>query len=153
MADSTGNLTEVQLPEGVGEWFEPHELLLLHVRAPLTNPGVLQRVRLLLSEEFHRRSLLLMRLGVFFLSLVGGCGGTGGSLNVTPAMYLADKTLAEVHNGDRISLEFPPQGGYVLFVGARVKNLQNESLVTLRARLRSAADDSIFAEEGRTVGF
>jgi hypothetical protein len=98
-----------------------------------------------------------MRSIVLGLLLVSGCGKPAGPqpsdpIEVTPAMYLADKTLSDVHDGDQISLEFPPQGGHVLFVGARAKGL-SETLVTLRGRLRSAEDNSIFAEESRTVGF
>jgi hypothetical protein len=85
-----------------------------------------------------------------------GCGQSSGPtepLEVVPAMYVnATQTLAELHDDDRVSLEFPPQGGHVLFVGARVRNLDDRG-ATLRGRLRSAQDDSIFAEEARTVSF
>ena len=83
-----------------------------------------------------------------------GCkgGGTGGPIAVTPAMYRVDKTLVDVADGDEISLEFPPQGGHVLFVGARVRGLEDD-LAELRGRLRNPDDDTIIAEEGRTVAF
>jgi hypothetical protein len=93
-----------------------------------------------------------------FLALAAlaiGCGGpsnTGPPIEVIPAMYHVDQTLIDVRDGDTISLEFPPQGGHVLFVGARLRNL-DDALVTLRARLRSAVDNSIVGEEARTIEF
>jgi len=89
-------------------------------------------------------------------AMLVGCGAAPTSsqpLEVIPAMYdYANQRLADIHDDDRVSLEFPPQGGHVLFVGARVRNLDNP-VATLRGRLRSAQDDSIFGEEARTVSF
>lgn len=92
-------------------------------------------------------------LSLLLLLALGACGGAHrGSLEVVPAMYFLDKHLEDVHDADRISLEYPPQGGHVIFVGARVGGLDDE-IADLRARLRTPDDDRIIAEEGRVVAF
>ncbi len=77
---------------------------------------------------------------------------SGLPLEVVPCEYLTSMRMVDLMDGDPVSLEFPPQGGHVLFIGARARNL-DDSVATLRARLRSVADNSIFAEEARTVTF
>jgi hypothetical protein len=73
-------------------------------------------------------------------------------LDIIPATYLTSMQLVDLSDGDHVSLEFPPQGGHVLFVGARVRNF-GKTTATLRVRLRSAVDDHIVAEDSRTIAF
>jgi hypothetical protein len=88
----------------------------------------------------------------------GSAGGTGGSagapagmLEVQPLMYTPiDMPVDLVEEGDAIELWRAPQGGHVLLVGARVKNLESDT-VELRARLLDGETGAIVAEEARTV--
>jgi hypothetical protein len=88
----------------------------------------------------------------WLLVLAVGCGpaGSSGMLAVTPAIYHpADQSLIDVSDGDRVGLERPPQGGIVLFVGARVRGL-GDPTVELRGRLLDLSGAPV-AEEGRVV--
>jgi hypothetical protein len=85
-----------------------------------------------------------------------GCGGSktpdagdGLPLAVDPAMYALDMTLVDLHDGDTIDLLYPPQGGFVLFAGAKVRHLA-ESVVELRGRLLGL-DGTPHGEDVRTV--
>src|SRR5947209_7399810 len=70
-------------------------------------------------------------------------------IEVAPAMYLSTQALMTVKDGDLIDLVRPPQGGYVLFVGARIKGTK-EKVVELRGRLRMASG-MVIGQDGRTV--
>jgi hypothetical protein len=63
----------------------------------------------------------------------------GGALTVTPGVYdpLA-QSLTDIADGDSIDLVRPPQGGYVVFVGARVRG-ETERSVEIAATLTDAA--------------
>ena len=80
------------------------------------------------------------------------CGSSPGPsiIQVTPAMYQSTMALLTVNDGDRVDLTRPPQGGFVLFVGARVAHL-NEQVVELRGRLRDAKSGALVSEDARTV--
>src|SRR5438309_8871887 len=73
----------------------------------------------------------------------------GTPITVTPAMYDATAmTLTDVQPGSPIDLVKPPQGGFVLFVGARVHNL-GDANVEIRGRLLDPTSGAIVAEDGR----
>jgi hypothetical protein len=99
-----------------------------------------------------------MRSWLFGLALVvafwAGCGSTAaptGAIGVTPAMYQpTTMTLTPVADGDAIDLTKPPQGGFVLFVGARVMGLSSGT-VELRGRLIDPSTGKVEAEDRRTV--
>jgi hypothetical protein len=74
-----------------------------------------------------------------------------GALDVVPGVYdNTALTLTDLNDGDLISLIRPPQGGFVLFLGARVRGLHDAS-VELRGRLLDPATGALLTEEGRTV--
>jgi hypothetical protein len=58
--------------------------------------------------------------------------------------------LVDVHDGDKVSLLPPPQGGFGLFAGLRVRNL-DPCAAQLRGRLRDPQTQEIIKENGRTV--
>jgi hypothetical protein len=83
--------------------------------------------------------------------------GPWGDDKGTPEVELVARTLAgeaELISGDgaQVDLTFPVQGGHVLFLGARVKNLA-ACKATLGARLIDPGRNEIAAEEKRTVAF
>lgn len=101
---------------------------------------------------------------VLFLS-AAACGGPGpppmigpagrdmdgAPIEVVPAMYLRQSMmLREVHDGDPIDLELPPQGGHVLFVGARLRNVR-EQTVRLQGRLLDDKTGAEVAQDARSV--
>ncbi|HZS38463.1 MAG TPA: hypothetical protein VFF06_16625 [Polyangia bacterium] len=76
-------------------------------------------------------------------------GMMGDPITVTPAIY--DSTtmqLTDVQPNGPIDLVKPPQGGFVLFVGARVHNLHDAN-VEIRGRLLDPTSGAIVAEDGR----
>ena len=88
----------------------------------------------------------------------GGSGGSGGSgsaspgaLEVIPAMYGGDgKDTIPIADGDAIPLTFPLQGGHVLMIGARIRNLHTTT-IKIHGRLVSPIDGTIAGEDTRTV--
>jgi hypothetical protein len=93
-----------------------------------------------------------MRLAAL-LALVAGCAsGSAGPLVVTPAEYdPLTLQLTDLVDGATLSLQMPPQGGQVVFVGARVRGLAS-SLVQLTARL-VAGDGSEIGVDTRESSF
>ena len=67
-------------------------------------------------------------------------------------MRLDDGSFQPLNDGDPVSLEFPTQGGHVLYVAARIQNLAGRHALLL-ARLRDVATDFIVAQDGRNVDF
>jgi len=61
-----------------------------------------------------------------------------------------DGMAVDATAGAQVPLTIPPQGGLVLFVGARVRNLDAAS-VTVTASLRDAADSPVLTLEQRPV--
>ena len=86
------------------------------------------------------------------LGLVGcGASAPGGAISVTPASYdAAAMTLTDLPSGAPIDLVFPPQGGFVLFVGGRVHNLADGN-VEMRARMIDPGSQAVIAENTRVV--
>ncbi len=105
-----------------------------------------------------RTSLSLALLGLIgFLGPVACAPNAApqdpAAIEVTPAMYfstMGTMALVPVKEGDAIDLTRPPQGGYVLFIGAQVRHL-NERVVELRGRLRNPAGGALVGEDARTV--
>jgi hypothetical protein len=119
--------------------------LLLHLRPDRRTQRALQHLRVLLAEGGRRflqlrssRSIVaLAAAGVLAGALVacpedeppvGQCDiGILGDPNMDPVIELralrADGTDVPLRNGDDLAVLFPPQGGRVAFVGARVINV------------------------------
>lgn len=55
-----------------------------------------------------------------------------------------------IDDGTTLSLRLPPQGGYVLWIGAEVSAVATPQL-EIRGRLRSKATGIIIAEEARSI--
>ena len=91
---------------------------------------------------------------VLALGLLGcgaGAPSPGAPLTVTPASYdAAAMTLTDLAPGGPIDLVFPPQGGFVLFVGGRVRGLDNGN-VEMRARMIDPGSGAVIAENKRVV--
>jgi hypothetical protein len=82
-----------------------------------------------------------------------GCGAAApaDAITVTPASYdAAAMTLTDLTSGAPIDLVFPPQGGFVLFVGGRVRNLTDGN-VEMRARMIDPGSQAVIAENTRVV--
>ena len=83
-----------------------------------------------------------------------GCGAASSPsmpITVTPAGYDATTmTLADLVAGGPIDLVFPPQGGFVLFVGGRVHNL-GDGNVEMRARVIDPGSQALIAQDKRVV--
>jgi hypothetical protein len=84
-----------------------------------------------------------------------GCGAAAPSptapLTVTPAGYdAAAMTLTDLAPGGPIDLVFPPQGGFVLFVGGRVRGLDDGN-VEMRAQMIDPGSQAVIAENKRVV--
>jgi hypothetical protein len=95
------------------------------------------------------RSLLALAL------VAAGCnsGPMGGALDVTPSMYSYDQmALSRLSDGDPIDLTHPPQGGFVLFVGAEVRNL-HDATVQLSGKLYDATGTHLLGQDKRSVLF
>ena len=60
--------------------------------------------------------------------------------------------FVEVHDGDAVDLTLPVQGGHVLFVAARVQNMEKRG-VTLVGRLRDPVSLSVMAQDQRQIDF
>jgi len=74
-----------------------------------------------------------------------------GELIVLPAQFTEEATpMRMLAEGDPIDLWNAPQGGHVVLLGAKVKNLTSDT-ATLRVRVRHQDTGLILAEEGRTV--
>ncbi len=80
-----------------------------------------------------------------------GAGGTATrSLDVTPLYYGGKgEPLQPIEEGAQLLVKLPPQGGYVLWIGAAVRGSE-DSTVEVHGRLRSKATGAIVAEEERT---
>jgi len=89
---------------------------------------------------------------VLALGLLGcGASSPGQPITVTPASYDAvAMTLTDVAPGGPLDLVFPPQGGFVLFVGGRVHGLDDGN-VQMRARMIDPASQAIVAENTRVL--
>ena len=61
-------------------------------------------------------------------------------------------TFVEVKDGDPVDLEFPVQGGHVLFAGAQLRNM-DPCRVELTGRLRHPATGEVVTEEKRNLDF
>src|SRR5882672_2401894 len=84
-----------------------------------------------------------------------GCGAgapsPGAPITITPAGYDATAmALTDLTPGGPIDLVFPPQGGFVLFVGGRVHDLADGN-VELHARVTDPASGALVAENKRVV--
>jgi hypothetical protein len=91
---------------------------------------------------------------VLTLALVG-CGAaapsSGEPITITPAAYdAAAMTLTDLASGGPIDLVFPPQGGFVLFVGGRVHGLADGN-VEMSARMLDPGSGAVIAENQRVV--
>ena len=74
-------------------------------------------------------------------------------LVVLPAQFTEENMpLRMLAEGDRIDLWPAPQGGHVVLVGAKVKNLVGDTAI-LRVRVRYPDTPFIVAEEARSVKF
>ncbi|HEY7956468.1 MAG TPA: hypothetical protein VII38_14290 [Polyangia bacterium] len=79
-----------------------------------------------------------------------GAGAPPSEMVVTPAEYDAQAmTETPLEDGASIDLVRPPQGGFVLFVGALVKNLE-EKTVVIDGQLADASG-ALVSEDKRTV--
>ena len=84
-----------------------------------------------------------------------GCGAgspsSGAPITITPAAYdAAAMTLTDLAPGAPIDLVFPPQGGFVLFVGGRVHGLSDGN-VEMSARILDPQSQAVIAENKRVV--
>ena len=84
-----------------------------------------------------------------------GCGAaapsSGAPITITPAGYDATAmALTDLTPGGPIDLVFPPQGGFVLFVGGRVHDLSDGN-VEMRARMIDPGSGALVAENKRVV--
>jgi hypothetical protein len=80
--------------------------------------------------------------------------GTGGQatrpLDVLPLYYGGKgEPFVPIEEGAKLLVKLPPQGGYVLWIGAAVRGF-GDSTVEVHGRLRSKATGAIVAEEERT---
>lgn len=87
-------------------------------------------------------------------SAVGG-GASGASSDALTIVYPAefvgpDIPLAPLASGSEVHLVVPPQGGHVLFIGARFKNVRGDT-VRLHTRLKDPEDGAVATEESRSV--
>jgi hypothetical protein len=91
----------------------------------------------------------LLALGL--LGCGAGAPSPAASITVTPASYDATAmALTDLAPGGPIDLVFPPQGGFVLFVGARVRGLDNGN-VEMRAQMIDPTSQAVIAENKRVV--
>jgi hypothetical protein len=78
-------------------------------------------------------------------------GEDGNALLVLPAQFTEENMpLRMLAEGDPIDLWPAPQGGHVVLVGAKVKNLESDTVI-LRVRARYPDTPFIVAEEARLV--
>jgi hypothetical protein len=86
----------------------------------------------------------------------GGAAGSGGEvsprpLGVLPLYYGGGGVpFVPVAEGAVLNVRLPPQGGFVLWIGAEVRPVTAAHL-DIRGRLRSKATGAIVAEESRTI--
>jgi hypothetical protein len=94
--------------------------------------------------------------------LAGGCGG--GHQRSCPAGFIGDQSLppevqmlatdgksmmlSPVNDGDSLLMEPPPQGGFVLYIGAAVRNVDGCNL-ELAGRLRDPNDNTQLGFDAR----
>lgn len=113
-----------------------------------------------MPAECHPRAVLLAALAAAGCRMDCGprCpvefwGSRDAGSEVVIGMRTDDGTFEEVvAAGDPVDLTFPVQGGHVLFVAARVRNLA-ACRSELRARLREPDGGPIAAEEKRVIDF
>jgi hypothetical protein len=75
----------------------------------------------------------------------------GGPVVVLPAQYTGQgMPLRMLQDGDPVDLVQPPQGGHVIFIGAKVQGCPSD-VVELLVRFRRAEGGAIIQEEKRTV--
>ena len=84
-------------------------------------------------------------------SNAAGAGGTATRpLGVTPLYYGGKgEPFQLIEEGAKLLVKLPPQGGYVLWIGAAVRGF-GDSTVEVHGRLRSKVTGAIVAEEERT---
>jgi hypothetical protein len=77
----------------------------------------------------------------------------GGPVLVLPGQFTGEnEALRMLSDGDPVDLVQPPQGGHVIFIGAKVQNLAPEiDTVDLSVRFRRLGSGSIIQEERRTI--
>jgi hypothetical protein len=74
-----------------------------------------------------------------------------GELLVLPAQYTGQgMPLRMLSDGDPVDLVQPPQGGHVVFIGAKVQNCPSD-VVDLMVRFRRPESGAIIQQERRTV--
>jgi hypothetical protein len=74
-----------------------------------------------------------------------------GPLVVLPAQFTEESTpMRMLAEGDPVDLWSAPQGGHVVLVGAKVRNMPSDT-ANLKVRFRRPDTGFIVAEEGRTV--
>jgi hypothetical protein len=73
------------------------------------------------------------------------------ALVVFPAQFIDEHSpMRMLADGDPVDLWSAPQGGHVVLIGAKVRNLNSDTAM-LRARFRNPSNRFIIAEDGRTV--
>lgn len=81
---------------------------------------------------------------------MGGGGSASGGLEVVPGDFrVVDTPLVPIADGDAVLLQLPPQGGRVLFIGAKIRGARANT-VRIRVRL-GAPDGTEIKEDTRTV--
>jgi hypothetical protein len=81
----------------------------------------------------------------------GAGGGDSGPLVVQAIEYdQYTQQFRVLSDGDTVQLVRPPQGGHVIFIGARVQNLDSDT-IDLTGRIRDEQTNSIVQEDTRTV--
>jgi len=138
--------------------------VLLHVRRQSRDARALQRVRLLLSEDSGLQLLLTLRPSLFVVALAALVAGCPKPPN-KPCLFIGDPaqppqavlivtdgsgTSVEVHDGDQVPLERPPQGGQVTYAAARIKNMSSCG-VMFRGRYRDPASGHELGFDGRNA--
>jgi hypothetical protein len=81
----------------------------------------------------------------------GSEADASGALVILPAQFTEEQMpMRMLGAGDPVDLWNAPQGGHVVLLGAKVKNLTSDT-ATLKVRFRRPDTGLIVAEEGRTV--
>jgi len=77
--------------------------------------------------------------------------GSSGMLEIFPAQFTEERMpMRMLAAGDPVDLWNAPQGGHVVLLGAKVKNLMSDT-ANLKVRFRQPNGGIVVAEEGRTV--
>lgn len=103
-------------------------------------------------------------LGFIIVAALGGCAGgecrapfagdPAQPVEVVPALTVAvdgGAALVEIKDGDKVGLQPPPQGGFVLYVGARLRHL-DPCGVFIGALLRDPVTDAVRSNLDRRNG-